>query len=126
LILTIWLSFRTESPVAFLGAFLLGLGFGYLTIAPPGLFSLKLLVGVLILRLIAYKLDVRGAFLVLITLLLSLLLNLVLEPWLLELGGLTLPTVLAAPLVARTALVTALAVIPSLAILDRFFRPKTT
>jgi hypothetical protein len=124
LTLTLWLALRAEFNLALGGAFIFGLGQGYLTLAPPGLFSLKLMVGVLIVRLVVRKLEISGTFLTLLALTLSGLLSLGLEPWLLELTAsqpfLARPT---AHLVARTALLTALTIIPIFAFWDRLFRP---
>ncbi|MDR0549917.1 MAG: hypothetical protein LBI10_10980 [Deltaproteobacteria bacterium] len=129
-LLTLYLSLRTEGYLAYIGAFYFGLFQGYLSPTPPGLYSLKLLVGVLIVRGVIRKLELGGAgSLFLLTLGVYGGLAGGLEPWLL---GLVKPAPKAAPyltaetllLTARICLITALACPLVFGILDRLFKPK--
>ncbi|MDR2141187.1 MAG: rod shape-determining protein MreD [Deltaproteobacteria bacterium] len=128
-LLTLFLALRTESWLAYLGAFVLGFFQGYLSLAPPGLFCLKLALGVLITRGLARKLELKGFLpLSLLALCLGGALGLGLEPWLLGLTQsqpsyqfLNEPTLIIA---ARTVFVSALGVAPFFRLLDRLFHPK--
>jgi hypothetical protein len=130
-LLTLFLALRAELGLAYGGAFFFGLFQGYPTLASPGLFSLKLMVGVLIARGIASKLEIGGFFpLTILALTLFGALAVGLEPWLLNLtwpfsrysflSGETLV------LSAREGLATAFFVGPVFFVLDRLIRPQDT
>jgi rod shape-determining protein MreD len=129
LILTLYLCLRAESYVAYLGAFIFGFFQSYISLAPPGAFSLKLMVGVLITRLLIRKLELgRTSPKIFLVLGLHLGLNAGFEPYLLNLVQpqlryqfLSEQTLI---LTTRTGLVTALFIGPLFGILDYFIRPK--
>jgi rod shape-determining protein MreD len=129
LLLTVYLSLRTETPAACTGAFGLGLFQNYTSLAPGGLFSLKLMLGVLITRLLIRKLEFeRTSARILLVLGLHLTLTAGLEQFLLNLVQpnprhpyLSRETLI---LIARTGLVSALAASPLFGLLDRLLGPK--
>ncbi|MDR1085694.1 MAG: hypothetical protein LBP22_12805 [Deltaproteobacteria bacterium] len=129
LILTLFLCLRAELYAAYLGAFIFGFFYSYLSLAPAGLFSLKLMAGVLITRFIVSKLELgRTSPKILLVLGLQLALSLGLEPMLLKLVHphiiyqfLSEETLLQT---VRTGIVTALFTGPVFAFLDLIIRPK--
>jgi hypothetical protein len=129
LILVLFLALRAAPETAYLGAFLFGWAEGYLSLAPPGFFPLKLMIGVLIARGVVRKLEVTGLFPVaLLTFILGEALKAGFEPWLLGLvtASARRPFLTAETLIlaTRASLTTALIAGPVFSLLDSWFKPQ--